>query len=97
MTTAPYSNPTTSYEAARSIEPHINTQQAAVLRYLVANGPATDEAIQAGTGLSQNSERPRRIELERLGLVTDSGQRHQTATGRKAIAWCAVERQAVLL
>lgn len=50
-------------------------------------GGLTDEEIQGLTGLSPSTERPRRIELERLGRLFDSGEQRKTKSGRWAVVW----------
>ena len=47
---------------------------------------ATDEEIASGLGLNPSTERPRRIELARRGLVIEAGVR-KTASGRNANVW----------
>jgi len=48
---------------------------------------ATDEEIVIGTGIIQNTERPRRRELVLAGDVIDSGKTRKTFTGRQAVVW----------
>lgn len=76
----------TSRAAAEAIEPHVTAQQQQVLDALRAMGPMTDEAIQRFTGLAANSERPRRIELWKRGLVQQRGE-GVTRSGRRAVRW----------
>jgi hypothetical protein len=47
----------------------------------------TDEEIQDALGMPANTERPRRRELERAGLVRDSGRKRPTRSGRSAVVW----------
>lgn len=47
---------------------------------------ATDEEIASGLGLNPSTERPRRIELARRGLVIEAGTR-KTASKRNATVW----------
>lgn len=51
------------------------------------SGPKTDEEIQAVTGLSPNSERPRRGELVSSGRVTACAEPGRSASGRRATRW----------
>jgi hypothetical protein len=51
----------------------------------------TDAAIQIQLRMDGNTERPRRGELVRLGLVVDSGERERTPRGRHAVVWRAVD------
>lgn len=52
---------------------------------------ATDEELAERLGLAGNTARPRRRELAQRNLVSDSGARRTTRSGRKAIVWVAVE------
>ena len=47
----------------------------------------TDEEIQRALDMNPNTERPRRIELVRKGLVMDSGLRRKTQSKRMATVW----------
>lgn len=66
-------------------------QRRSVLAYLESCGDrgATDEEIQDGTGLGGSTERPRRIELERRGLIFKSESERPTRSGRNAAVWLA--------
>lgn len=77
----------TSAAAADALAPAtLNAMQRRVLAYLEQHGPSTDEEIAAGLGMNPSTERPRRIELARRGLVVEAGER-KTASGRKATVW----------
>jgi hypothetical protein len=80
----------TSRAAAEHIEPRSGTLRAVVLRCLRTDGPMTDEDLQIATGMGESTERPRRVELVRAGLVRDSGQRCEVMSGRLAVLWEAV-------
>lgn len=77
-----------SVEAAISMHPTAGTLRALVLDYLRSHGPATDEQIADALGMSGNTERPRRVELERAGLVVRTGT-GRTRSGRAAAEWSA--------
>jgi hypothetical protein len=79
----------TSQAAASAIEPKVGRLQAMVLEFIRECGGATDEEIQVGLALKQNTARPRRCELYLKGLVKDSGQRRSTSSGRLAAVWVA--------
>jgi hypothetical protein len=81
----------TSRAAAESMEPAAGTLRAHVLGYIreTAEAGATDEQIQDGMELPANTERPRRRELQRAGLIRDSGQTRPTKSGRAAVVWVA--------
>lgn len=66
-----------------------NTLRAAVLAYISLHGPdgATDEEMQLALEMEGNTERPRRRELQLVGLVIDSGRRRLTTNNRQAVVW----------
>lgn len=78
----------TSMQAADSLDAKTLTRlHRLVLDFLRARPDgATDEEIASGLGLNPSTERPRRIELARRGLVAEAGER-KTASGRKATVW----------
>lgn len=47
---------------------------------------ATDEEIARACGMNPSTARPRRIELERRGVIVAAGER-KTASGRRATVW----------
>ncbi len=83
---------TTRRAAAASIRTDAASLRGKVLGFLILQGDtgSTDEEIQTALGMSGNTERPRRKELEQLGLVRDSGQVRATKAGRAACVWCAI-------
>jgi hypothetical protein len=79
----------TSAQAADSVTPKtLNALQAKVLRFLQTCGAfgATDEEMQLALGMNPSTQRPRRIELARRGLVVTCGTR-RTSSGRMAGIW----------
>lgn len=79
----------TSAAAADSLDgTTLNAMQRRVLGYIEEHGPATDEEIATGLGMNPSTQRPRRIELARRGLVVQDGVR-RTTSGRYATAWKA--------
>lgn len=82
----------TSQEAAEQIMPKAGTLRAMILEYLQARGVqgATDHEIQQALGLEGSTQRPRRVELYRMGLIKESGQR-ETKSGRKATVWRSMQ------
>jgi hypothetical protein len=48
---------------------------------------ATDEELQVALGLDGSTERPRRGELAKGGLVVESGATRLTRSGKHAIVW----------
>jgi hypothetical protein len=84
----------TAKAAAQSIKLRSGTQRAAVLieLYMARHTVGmSDEVLQAVLGLGASSERPRRVELCRMGFVEDSGKRVPTSTGREAVVWKVTE------
>ena len=79
----------TSKAAATAIVPKLNVLQAKVLSYLASLGAigATDEAMQEALQMNPSTQRPRRIELLRKGLIRDSGFTRRTNAGRYATVW----------
>jgi predicted ArsR family transcriptional regulator len=78
----------TSAKAADSLGPAtLNVLQRRVLELLAATpGGLTDEEMQHRLGMNPSTQRPRRIELARRGLVVEAGTR-KTASGRNASVW----------
>lgn len=85
----------TSGQAARRIESQLNALQLRVLEHLRAVGGygATDEEMQFVLGMNPSTQRPRRIELLRKGLIRESDIQRTTRSGRNAVVWCVVEAQ----
>lgn len=81
----------TSLEAATEIQPETTGLRLKVLQFIRAQkAGATDNEIQAGLKMNPSTERPRRIELERAGLIRNSGEQRKTESGRNAVVWRAV-------
>jgi hypothetical protein len=81
----------TSAMAAGSLGPAaLNAMQRRVLELLRENPHGlTDEEQQAALAMNPSTQRPRRIELVRRGLVVEDGAR-KTSSGRMAAVWrCA--------
>ena len=89
-TTSPYQQHSdTSRLAAAAIEPKSGTLRRAVLDFLRCRGDvgATDEEMQTALAMNANTQRPRRVELLRAGLIRESGQLRRTGAGRDAVVW----------
>jgi hypothetical protein len=82
----------TSKAAAESAKLTAREMRARVLEYLRSKFPdgATDDEMQQSLGLNPSSQRPRRIEGVKLGLIRDSKMRRPTLSGRPAVVWVAV-------
>ncbi len=52
---------------------------------------ATDEQIAIALGLPGDRVRPRRVELERLGRIENTGVTRATSCGRQAVVWVATD------
>jgi hypothetical protein len=85
----------TSRAAARHVAMHVTGYRALVLGFIKAQaaagrmGATDDEIIEwwIARGGKKNTPRARRIELEKMGLIEDSGWRRKTTSGRSAIVW----------
>lgn len=87
----PHNGTDTSRAAAKSIEPHLGNLQARVLNYLKQCGAgATDEQMQIALDMNASTQRPRRIELARKGLIRKSEEKRKTTSGRLAQVWRAI-------
>lgn len=73
-------------DAYESIQPDLGLKQKIVHDVIMVFGPVTDEEIITMTGLSPNTARPRRVELEKLGLIVP-GELRRTRSGRWATTW----------
>lgn len=78
---------TTSLAAAARIKRHIGPLHARLIAYLRERDGATDEEMQAEIPMPANTQRPRRRELQLMGLVTDSGAMRSTHARRGAVVW----------
>jgi hypothetical protein len=78
-----------SIAAAEAIAAKAWTLRAQVYGHLRECGwmGATDEEIQLALGMDPSTQRPRRVELVRQGLVRDSGAKRETRSGREAGVW----------
>lgn len=81
----------TSKQAARAIEPKVGTLRRQVLEYIKSAGKtgASDEEIQIGLNMNPSTQRPRRIELARAGLIRYLVETRKTTSGRNAVVWIA--------
>ena len=89
---APHSDMDTSLAAARAIVPDLARLEAVVMACIAASGPVgtADHEGEYRTGLMPQTYTPRRRALVLKGLVTDSGLRRPTASGRSAVVWVVV-------
>lgn len=82
---AGYKEPTTSREAAESID--ASTLRDQVFQCLLRHGPMTTDECAARLSLSVLAVRPRFSELRALGHIADSGVRRENQSGRRAAVW----------
>lgn len=84
----------TSSEAATSIDCHVGKIQRYLLDYLDAcgeHGSTHQEAEQVFANVyGPSTIRARFAELERMGLVMESGEWRRTKAGRRALVWVSV-------
>ena len=85
---APYSNQTTSKQAAETCD--AASYEAIALKLFQQHKALTDEELAELMG-DYPSARPRRWGLVRKGLVRDSGQTRKNRAGRSMIVWTITE------
>lgn len=87
--TLPLAPTATQLEAANLALPRSGTARAKLYDLIVEAGErgVTDEEAQWQLGMSANTQRPRRNELMRAGLIKDSGRTRQTRSGARATVW----------
>lgn len=78
-----------SQAAGESIRPSAGTLRALVLTHVMVCGPCTDEEIAEALSMNPSTARPRRLELQRQGLIRECGEK-PTRSGRLASLWEAV-------
>lgn len=84
----------TSTEAAEKIRPRVGKLHRLVLDYLAQHpAGATDEQLMDALDLGGNTLRPRRRELQLMGLVADSERTALTRSGRNAVVWVKAEER----
>lgn len=95
---APHNGTPTSIAAAEQIEPTAGTLRARVLEYLRERGDAgaTDEETQLALDMNPSTQRPRRQELEKMGLILRTTQTRETKSGRKAVVFVAAPTEVQL-
>lgn len=81
----------TSISAAEALAPKLGRLQRMALQAIHDAGPygRTADELAAVLKLDRWTVQPRTSELRRKGLIHDSGQRRQNATGKRAIVWRA--------
>jgi hypothetical protein len=90
---ARHDDPDTSHAAAEAQTIHKVRAMHNVVMCILEQGPATDfdlarkASLMLKKAVKQTSIRVRRKELERLGLVCDSGRRGVSDTGTSCVVW----------
>ena len=82
----------TSMQAADALDAkRLNALHRQVLAFLRQRGDlgATDEEMQLGIPMAPSTQRPRRVELARRGLLVEAGVR-KTTSNRNATVWRCV-------
>jgi len=82
-----YKREGTAEEAASSMADEQKSLLNAVQLALSAYGPQTADEVASALKRDRLAIRPRLTELQRLGLVVDSGDRRKNESGRRAIVW----------
>ncbi len=86
--TLPYqAHSATSFEAARSMEPHAKIARERVYDTIVSSwGGMTAQEVGLALGMPGDTVRPLIVELKRRNRIREAGKR-QTASGRWAVVW----------
>ena len=81
----------TSRAAAEAIEPDVSTLRGKVFAFIRGRGTegATDDEVQVALNMNPSTERPRRIELWNMGLVSRTDRTRPTRSSRQAHVWIA--------
>lgn len=86
--TAPFQpHSASSRAAAKKIAPHLKSIRYRIYCFIDKNPGVTDDEIREHLDLNQNTARPRRIELERKGLVAWNGGVRVGHLGATALLW----------
>ena len=90
--TLPFSNPTTSKDAAKSMEKRAPIAAAVIYSTICdwgapgSRGLTCDE-VECIKKISHQTASARIRDLARIGMIVDSGERRKTRSGRNAIVW----------
>lgn len=79
----------TSREAAQKMQPKAINMRLDCLEALQGEGAMTADEIASLLHESILAIRPRITELNKMGLIKDTGERRKNASGRNAIVWRA--------
>lgn len=83
--------PETSAQAAESVAEAAKTRSAMALRFITQRGRygATSDECADRYEWERYSSRPRIAELRKQGVIVDSGNRREGASGRRQAVWVA--------
>lgn len=84
----------TSAAAADQIASSAATLREQILSLLRGHGPMTDEQMQDALNMAGDTQRPRRRELEKAGLIFKQST-GTTRSGRSAQVWAAIPESAI--
>jgi hypothetical protein len=80
----------TSRQAAEDAVALVPNARQRVFNLIHQSNGLTDEEVCDRLSMNPSTERPRRIELERAGLVRDSGNQRPNLSGSLAVIWVGV-------
>jgi len=80
-------DPVTSYEAADSIKDKTSDHWDEITKCLVKHGALGKDGISSNTTLDPNQVARRLSEMERLGLIEQTGNKVKSNTGRNEREW----------
>jgi predicted transcriptional regulator len=83
-------DPVTSYEAADSIKEIANQHHIIILECLQKHGPLGKDGISSRTDLDGNQVARRLNEMKVLGLITLTGEKVTSNSGRSEREWQAI-------
>lgn len=89
FTPIPHNGISTSVDAAESMRDHVGRLEGYVLAAIKSTGGSTCDELEVLCGLSHQCCSARVNGLMRKGIISDSGDRRSTRSGRKAIVWVA--------
>jgi hypothetical protein len=93
--TSPHNGTDTSRAAAAHIAPAAGSLCHRVFEFIASRGRrgATDHEIQSTLGLAGDTERPRRVWLQREAFIRAAGEKRMTPSGRSAAVWVTTGKQ----
>lgn len=86
-------DPITSFEAADSIKKTASEHYEKIVKALKEHGPMGKDGIAEKTRLDGNQVARRLSELEKMGLITLTGFKVKSNTGRSEREWAAIDKR----